>query len=73
MKPRYTDNRYQHGYRKACETDIRKTFARVRKEQAAAIANVTPINAAKTSNDRATAASGDALASGGTRRKANGA
>ena len=31
--PKFTDaSRYPHGYRKASETDIRKTFDRARKE-----------------------------------------
>jgi hypothetical protein len=31
MKPRYTDrHKYPHGYTRASETDIRKTFARAR-------------------------------------------
>ena len=34
--PRYTDTRYPHGYRPAAQTDIRKTFARVRAAQAKA-------------------------------------
>jgi hypothetical protein len=29
--PRYTDNRYRHGYTPAAATDITKTFARERK------------------------------------------
>lgn len=33
MKPKYTDNRYPHGYKKAVETDIRETFRRIRAEQ----------------------------------------
>ena len=34
MKPRFTDlDRYKYGYTPADETDIRKTFARVRAEQ----------------------------------------
>lgn len=33
--PRYTDTRYQNGYRPSAQTDIRKTFARVRAEQKA--------------------------------------
>ncbi len=31
--PRYTDNRYPHGYRKSTNTDVRATFRRVREEQ----------------------------------------
>ena len=34
--PRYCDTRYPHGYRPSAQTDIRKTFARVRAEQKAA-------------------------------------
>lgn len=31
--PRYTDlHRYQHGYKKATETDITGTFKRIRRE-----------------------------------------
>lgn len=33
--PRYTDDRYRHGYRASTQTDIRKTFARIRAEQKA--------------------------------------
>ena len=33
--PRYTDTRYANGYRPAAQTDIRKTFARVRAYQKA--------------------------------------
>ena len=33
--PRYCDTRYPHGYRPSAQTDIRKTFARVRAEQRA--------------------------------------
>lgn len=32
--PRYTDLRYPHGYVRAAATDVRKTFARIRKAQA---------------------------------------
>lgn len=31
--PRYTDNRYPFGYRKSVDTDITKTFDRVKREQ----------------------------------------
>ena len=31
--PRYSDNRYLHGYRKSTNTDLRSTFRRVREEQ----------------------------------------
>jgi len=45
--PRYTDShKYPHGYHTACDTDIGKTFERIRKQQAEAaglIANVAPI------------------------------
>ena len=35
MKPKYTDEaKYPSGYTKASATDIRKTFARIRKQQA---------------------------------------
>lgn len=38
MRPRFTDkHRYPHGYRKADQTDVRATFARVRERQAAAV------------------------------------
>lgn len=30
--PKYTDNRYPHGYRSSTDTDIRKTFERIRRE-----------------------------------------
>lgn len=30
--PKYTDGRYPHGYRKAVDTDIRKTFERLKRE-----------------------------------------
>ena len=40
--PRYTDGRYQHGYTPAGATDIRKTFARARKELAAAAMAAPP-------------------------------
>lgn len=33
--PRYTDLRYPNGYKPAAQTDIRKTFARIRAEQKA--------------------------------------
>lgn len=33
--PRYTDLRYPNGYKSAAQTDIRKTFARIRAEQKA--------------------------------------
>lgn len=36
MKPRYTDSaRYPHGYKTAVDTDVRKTFERIRKEHEA--------------------------------------
>lgn len=36
MKPRYTDaKRYPHGYKAACDTDIARTFERIRREQKA--------------------------------------
>lgn len=38
----YTDGRYQHGYTPAGATDIRKTFARARKELAAAAMAAPP-------------------------------
>jgi hypothetical protein len=31
--PRYTDQRYPHGYRKSTNTDIKATFRRVRDQQ----------------------------------------
>lgn len=34
--PRYSDMRYPHGYKPAAQTDIRRTFNRVRAEQKAA-------------------------------------
>ena len=34
-QPNYTDTRYPFGYRPSAQTDIRKTFARVRAEQKA--------------------------------------
>ena len=35
LTPRYTDShRYPHGYRAACDTNIAKTFERVRKRRA---------------------------------------
>ena len=30
--PKYSDTRYQNGYKRAAETDIRRTFNRVRAE-----------------------------------------
>ena len=34
MKPRYTDShKYPHGYFTACDTDIRRTFARIRQQR----------------------------------------
>lgn len=48
--PRYTDNRYPHGYKPAAQTDIRKTFNRVRAIQARnaeeAAAKVAPLKRA---------------------------
>jgi hypothetical protein len=45
--PRYTDShRYLHGYHTACDTNIAKTFERIRKEladQAGPKDNVAPI------------------------------
>lgn len=36
MKPKFTDaSKYRNGYRRACDTDIRKTFDRIRREQQA--------------------------------------
>lgn len=35
MKPKYTDAaRYEHGYITAKDTDVRKTFARIRRQLA---------------------------------------
>jgi len=35
LTPRYTDaHRYPHGYHTACDTNIAKTFERIRKELA---------------------------------------
>lgn len=31
--PRYTDNRYPHGYRKAVNTSVAATFKRIRNER----------------------------------------
>lgn len=48
-QPRYTDSyRYSHGYKAACDTDIAKTFERIRRQQqklsdAGAGQNVEPI------------------------------
>lgn len=34
LTPRYTDkHKYPHGYRSACDTNIAKTFARIRQER----------------------------------------
>lgn len=33
--PRYTDDRYPHGYRRAAETDVKATFNRIKREIAA--------------------------------------
>jgi len=36
VKPRYTDaQKYPHGYKPACETDIGRTFERIRRQQKA--------------------------------------
>jgi len=50
VKVKFTDeHRYPHGYRKAQDTDVRKTFARVREQQAKneaeVKAKVTPMKA----------------------------
>ena len=34
--PRYCDGRYENGYTRAAATDVRKTFRRIRAEQAKA-------------------------------------
>jgi hypothetical protein len=42
--PKYSDDRYPHGYTKAEHTDIRQTFERVRNAQKAkAASKVQPI------------------------------
>jgi hypothetical protein len=48
LTPKYTDShRYTHGYRAACDTDIEKTFERIRRQQAGEVpelkASVAPI------------------------------
>ncbi len=36
MKPRYNDmKQYPHGYKAACDTDIGRTFERIRRQQKA--------------------------------------
>lgn len=41
MKPRYTDmHKYPHGYKAACDTDIGRTFERIRRQQKANAAEV---------------------------------
>jgi hypothetical protein len=48
LTPRYTDShKYPHGYHAACDTNIARTFARIRQQQAAEACgptdNVAPI------------------------------
>ena len=43
--PRYTDqHRFQNGYRRSVDTDIRETFERARREEQERQRNVRPIN-----------------------------
>ena len=74
MKVKFTDaHKYPHGYMPSHATDIRERFERMKREARAnakeAAEKVQPINAAKTGNDRATVATGDAPAFGGTKTK----
>lgn len=49
--PRYSDNRYPHGYVRSEQTDVRKTFARIKRQMAEQQkeldAKVAPIKARK--------------------------
>jgi len=67
---RILDSSFQ--YKPSFETDIRKTFARIRKQQSLnakeAAEKVIPI-ATTTGNDRSTAASGDAPVVAGVHRR----
>lgn len=54
--PKYTDTRYVNGYRPAAQTDVRKTFARIRAELKANADQEAALLKAQAERDAANAA-----------------